>query len=742
MPEKKTPRHPMLAPGLLMLASVAASMLVVRFVPRPSGLVQAALFHQGAQGWERVPQPPDQPQEVRVSPNGVVWVVPLVQSGVSRLEGATWRKFSKADFGACTGYIEGPLALDGEDVWAAVSKGVLHWDGQRWQCYHEAVASKYAYSIVAAAGHVWVIDYWGNLSEFDGTRWSIRQLELPGVNWRKDKGPWPQLARTADGALWLMRGAVWRFDGAKWAAVNPPAVSLKDAWLVGSTGDRIWLRDDMTLRSVSADGRTWADYPREEYVHNVASTHGHLWFAIGGAIEERTGTDWRSVALPEKVSSVRSIDAGPDGRLWAVGMTRTKAMYFWMALMLAPLGGIVAAFLWAAKRKSRRQRVEHERVQQAVQLATGAVPDQLRDAQRLSANVSDPWRGALLFGGSLIAALVTYTLVHRRWRAQPAWMFLVYVVSIHVAVTFVQSLSKRKPLPSDPIGPGAPPRYDWAKTWKAAGAGLLFVVMLNLPHMSRYVWLAMILLPFAINVVATRLINAPARRGDYDGALRNIRRLHFLSPRGAMARRNAGAVLLLAKRYREAEENLRAALAGLPDGLNQALALDSLGDALMEQGRDDEAMRTYEASLHAYPGLQRARRGMAEMVLRCGGNPQQALEYVENMKSGAGLSWAVRRMGKRQQDDYWSLKAWALAQLGRSAEVAPAIGAAFKATNKKSRPDLAVTNYRAGMAMRAIGNESAAVDYFKRARDLDPNGRRGSLAQAALAERSAWGASV
>jgi tetratricopeptide (TPR) repeat protein len=153
-------------------------------------------------------------------------------------------------------------------------------------------------------------------------------------------------------------------------------------------------------------------------------------------------------------------------------------------------------------------------------------------------------------------------------------------------------------------------------------------------------------------------------------------------------------------------------------------------------------MRTYEASLHAYPGLQRARRGMAEMVLRCGGNPQQALEYVENMKSGAGLSWAVRRMGKRQQDDYWSLKAWALAQLGRSAEVAPAIEAAFKATNKKSRPDLAVTNYRAGMAMRAIGNESAAADYFRRARDLDPNGRRGSLAQAALAERSAWGAGV
>ena len=158
----------------------------------------------------------------------------------------------------------------------------------------------------------------------------------------------------------------------------------------------------------------------------------------------------------------------------------------------------------------------------------------------------------------------------------------------------------------------------------------------------------------------------------------------------------------------------------------------------MVSDRRDEATRSYKGALHALPPLHIAQRGLAEMSLRIG---EAALESVDSIPFGSRARWAGRA-NRRQQDDYWSLKAWALAQLGRSAEVAPAIEAAFKATNKKSRPDLAVTNYRAGMAMRAIGNESAAADYFRRARDLDPNGRRGSLAQAALAERSAWGAGV
>jgi hypothetical protein len=57
---------------------------------------------------------------------------------------------------------------------------------------------------------------------------------------------------------------------------------------------------------------------------------------------------------------------------------------------------------------------------------------------------------------------------------------------------------------------------------------------------------------------------------------------------------------------------------------------------------------------------------------------------------------------------------------------AEAIEKAVRATNPKSRPDLAATYYRAAMAMQATGNTRLASDYLTRARDTDPQGRRGA----------------
>ncbi|HME10239.1 MAG TPA: hypothetical protein VKG25_24515, partial [Bryobacteraceae bacterium] len=76
--------------------------------------------------------------------------------------------------------------------------------------------------------------------------------------------------------------------------------------------------------------------------------------------------------------------------------------------------------------------------------------------------------------------------------------------------------------------------------------------------------------------------------------------------------------------------------------------------------------------------------------------------------------------------------AWALARLGRRAEVAPAIDRALDATAKNVLLDLATTNYRAGMAMQALANDAGAREYLARAVELDPQGRRGALAKAAM----------
>src|SRR5258707_13577177 len=109
---------------------------------------------------------------------------------------------------------------------------------------------------------------------------------------------------------------------------------------------------------------------------------------------------------------------------------------------------------------------------------------------------------------------------------------------------------------------------------------------------------------------------------------------------------------------------------------------------------------------------------MADMLLRRGDQAQQALEYVEKMVDLTGLSVIQRSENGRPQDDYWALKAWALAAIGRTSEVEAAIESAVKATNAKCLPDLATTYYRAGMAMQAMGNGSARSQQFQVAVEL------------------------
>jgi tetratricopeptide (TPR) repeat protein len=117
---------------------------------------------------------------------------------------------------------------------------------------------------------------------------------------------------------------------------------------------------------------------------------------------------------------------------------------------------------------------------------------------------------------------------------------------------------------------------------------------------------------------------------------------------------------------------------------------------------------------------------------------EKALEYVGKIVDFEGLSKLEVKNNGRPQDYYWALKAWALASLGRSSEVAAAIENAVKATSPKCLPDLATTYYRAGMAMQALGNMSDAKEHFRRAVEFDPHGRRGTLANAALQESSVW----
>ncbi len=695
------------------------------------------IFHRTESGWQRLPALAGFPDTLRVSSGGMVWA--LTFGRLSRWDGARWNHYGSADFGTKTSYVTG-FALDGEQLWASTHEGVVHWNGPNWQLYPEVVASPGA-SMVAGDGQAWVIDPGGTLFLFSGRQWWSRAwTDHPASGT-------PKLARTSDGTVWLGWHGIWRWDGAGWTPVTEGTDHLTDAQLVGETGDRLWLWDFSGLRSVSTNGKDWTAYAPDRtgltdhaWVRDVASARGRTWFAATTGLLEFDGTLWRPLPLPGGgVAGIANVAAGPDGALWVIGSPSSGSLqavfYFSVVMGLA----VVVAIIWFFRRLKRRRLEQHQLVTQAVEHATGEVPEELEQgAGRLA-------RSGVLAVVEFIGAIVAYFLLRRFWPQAPLWAIPVLGAAIYLVVTFQQSLVKRRPRPSDPIGPGAPSSYDWGRSWKAVLGGLLVLLFFNadrlpmLRFLRGYFFWILVGVPIAYHALMLNLMNRATRRGDYDGALKLIRWFYFYNPSSMEALRMSGHMLLLAGRYREAEVTLRRSLASSQARESYGSALEYLGDALMEQGRYEEASRSYEAALHAFPWLHRPYRGLAEMLLRQEKNPEEALARVEEIVDFSGLSWHKRKLNGAPQDDYWALKAWALARLGRSSEAALAIENALKATNKDCLPDLAATHYRAGMAMQALGHLTSANQHFRRAVELDPRGRRGTLANMALREGSVWG---
>ena len=703
------------------------------------------IFRQTKNGWEQVPSPAGPPETVRISAKGTVWVLTWSHTGLRRWDGDRWRSVKFSD--TKTGYINGNFALDGEDVWTPTERGVQHWDGQRWHSYGEVIPGQGA-SAVAGDGQVWIVDGTAKLFHFANGKWVSQKLVLPGIaTQRSPEDQGPQLARTADGTVWLVSQRVWRLSGDFRIPVISDGKLLDNVTLLGAAGDRLWLLETSGIRVVSADGSSQrytaaeTGIPDEGALYDVASDGRLTWFATGKGLVEFDGSHWRQIPRPsERAAGIHAIAAAPDGTLWAIGMTpgglsRNRYLIY---LNFLPGLGMLGGWIWLLQRVRRRQLQQHQRVAQAVQHATGQVPVELEIGERQLA--SSGWIWAIyIFGGSL-----AFYFIRKAWPQAPYWMIPVLIIAVHIVITVQQSLVKRKPQAWDPIGPGAPSQYDWGKTLKSVGGAVFFILILNadrfpaLRFLRGYMFWAVIVAAIGYKSLGIRLMNQALRRADYDGALKVIRGFHFYNPSGSEGLRMSGHILLLAGRYREAEDVLRRSFTSSHAAATYGMALEYLGDTLMEEGRYDEAQRSFEAALHTFTWLRRPYRGMAEMLLRRGQDPQKALQYVESIVDFAGLSQLQIKNNGRPQDDYWSLKAWALACAGRSSEVAGAIENALKATSPKCLPDLAATHYRAGMAMQALGNVSEAKEHFRRAVEYDPQGRRGRLASAAMQDARVW----
>lgn len=726
--------------------------------------VKATVFRQTAHGWEPLPPLASIGYDIRISDSGVAWV--QTDKGLSRLEGASWRRFTASDFGTEHGYLYGQFTLDGEEVWGAAFDSIVHFDGKRWRRYPNSIATKHATSIAAAKGQVWAIDHEGNLSHFDGGAWAVRKLDLPGVSWSVVSGRPPKLAVTANGALWLALQGLWRYDGTSWTRISdatskaellgatPPGTFIDHGKKIVTHG-AVWVRDGGEVVGFDVDsGAVAVRYKPHDLglmdsarvygvagrvpVFVVASSQGLVWF---------DGIKWHGEQLTGLgISVASSVAVAPDGSLWGIGYppaSPASPLY-----RIAGLAGLILPIIaigypiWWWKRKFRYQR---QTTQEAVLHATGTLPEDLQGAG------PSGWKTAAGIVVVLVLGSGSYWLVKRYWPAAPPWLLPVFFVAARMISAVTGSLKKRTPLPSDPIGPGGPPRYDWAKSLTPIIGGLAVIVLLygdNIAHYFHVRWLAALpgiaflfggqFLFHAYDMFRCHRVEREIKKGRYGKAL-EILDGPLGWPSTCLWRLQRADALFFCGRARDAEPILRELVETQRNAGERTLAFEQLGRVLMAQNRYDDAKRAFEAAAKLMPARSAAYSGLAELRLLQGVEAAPALGDAERALQLHGDSLVQKKVAQERLATIRGNQAWALALLGRSAESQQAIEAGAHEIDLQYTPEVAGFYWRAGMARLALDHATAAAGHFRRAAELDPQGYYGKLATQHLTQHSVWG---
>jgi tetratricopeptide (TPR) repeat protein len=188
------------------------------------------------------------------------------------------------------------------------------------------------------------------------------------------------------------------------------------------------------------------------------------------------------------------------------------------------------------------------------------------------------------------------------------------------------------------------------------------------------------------------------------------------------------AALFYWGRCEEAERILREFVDPSRAGADRLRGSENLGFVLLALGRYPEAKRSFEAAAALWPTSSAAYSGLAELRLRQGIVPTQALADAEralkNHHSDVSERFSSEGMARIRGS-----QAWALALLGHAAQSQQVIELAAREIDPKHRPELAGFHWRAGMAMLAIENSPSATGHFRRASELDPEGYYGGLAR-------------
>jgi tetratricopeptide (TPR) repeat protein len=213
--------------------------------------------------------------------------------------------------------------------------------------------------------------------------------------------------------------------------------------------------------------------------------------------------------------------------------------------------------------------------------------------------------------------------------------------------------------------------------------------------------------------------------GDYEGALRRLRWMSF-TPNVFMLHKGA-LILSLAGRTAEAEPRYRKALGMASSGgrYPRERLHASLGYALMDLGRYDEAEQCFHRAIEAGDHTGNSQDGLGELRLAQGVETEKALGYFNQ-----AIEHAKRRVNRPIPGVYYTHRAWALALLGRSEEARESLA---QAQGPQPYPHgRASLSWRAGMALLAMHESEEARTHFQTGWDADPRGKYGGRCESQL----------
>jgi hypothetical protein len=271
--------------------------------------------------------------EFALSKRGVLWTLDLTGQ-LSSLDGDRWTQFGRTEFGEATDPLGVPmhrLALRDEEVWKATAKGVARFSGKSWRLFDNVLRTDWPVDMVAGRSGVWIVDFYGNLSHFDGKNWTVENLKTiasapPPLGWNywMDADEPARLTMTGNGGLWIFWHGLWRQEGETWGQVRVPGLNLTRALLIGHDEDSVWLRsEEAEIVSITAEGgvrsrHNWHEMglSKRPEIRSLAVADGRVWVASSGGLLVLDGEHWQNVGHPADYDWIVDVTVAPRGSAW------------------------------------------------------------------------------------------------------------------------------------------------------------------------------------------------------------------------------------------------------------------------------------------------------------------------------------------------------------------------------------------------------------------------------------------